>query len=105
MIDKSKEIKIFVRQVLGCIKEQRLSVEKVHKNYLGLYPPSFFKKKFTSPVSEVAINSALHELVSHGFLMSELTRWYEGESLSEDIRIYSITDKGRSFLISRGKKN
>ena len=98
MSDEDMEISIFVRRVLTCMKEQRITKEKIRKEYISHYPPSFWKKQFSAPVSEVEIERGLKQLIVLGFVGRELTRWYEGETLSVDTPIYSVTNEGRFFL-------
>ncbi len=85
------------------MKEQKRSVKEVREEYIKLHPPGFFRKQFSSPISELEIESALRELASSQFLAKEITRFHGERALRKDIFVYWLTDTGRSFLLARKK--
>ncbi len=103
MSNENLQLDIFIRRVLACMKEQRRSVKDVHEEYTKLYPPGFFMRQFSNQVSEYKIETALKKLQTLGFLSKEVTRFHGDRTLRQDIAIYLLTNKGRSYLLSRKK--
>jgi hypothetical protein len=103
MPNENVQLDVFVRNVLACMKEQRRSIKEVQEEYMKQYPPGFWRKQLSAPVSLFEIEMALDRLVSLGFLSTEITRFHGDEPLSEDIAIYFVTNKGRSHLLPKKK--
>jgi hypothetical protein len=103
-VEKSK-LTLFERQIFDCVKGSQVSVAKVQANYGALHPHGSWREPFSLSVNTLNVARALRALEEqHELLTSDLVRWYEGESLKEDIRVYTVSGKGISFLLPKGKK-
>lgn len=92
---------IFVRRVLMCFKEQRLTAEEVREIYSKLYPPTLVERALRLPhVDVIKIKTALSRLVKEDFVHKELTIFTD-HLLKKDTEIFWLANKGRSFLITR----
>ncbi len=103
MSNKNVQLDVFVKRVLGCMKEQRRSVKEVHEGYMKLYPPGFFRRQLSGDVSEYKVEVALRKLNSLGFLEREVTRFHNDISLKKDIAVYYLTNEGRLYLLPKKK--
>ncbi len=103
MLDKNVVVDMFAKRVLTCMKEQSRNVKEVQEEYMRLYPPGFFRRQLSNPVSEHKIETALKELLSFDFLLKEITRFHGDKALRKDIIIYRLTNKGRSYLLIKKK--
>lgn len=101
MDEHKQELDIFVRRVLVCCREQRLTSEEIQVIYLGLYPQSLLAKTLKlPPLGVYKIKAALVELVKLGLVHRELTNFTD-KALKKETEIFWISNKGRSHLLRK----
>jgi hypothetical protein len=100
MAEKNKqEMDIFVRRILACFKEKRLTVEEVRSIYLGFYPQSLIEKTLhLAPVSVDKVRKALSWLFLEGFIHKEFVIFLDYGPLDKDTYVFWISNTGRSYL-------
>ncbi|MFA6608339.1 MAG: hypothetical protein WCT07_00270 [Candidatus Paceibacterota bacterium] len=96
---------IFVRHVLLCINERKLTIEEIHKRYLQKYPPPFdFIKKFLPPVSIGKVKGAVKILLDEGYITKEIVRFTD-QVLEKDTPVYFLSQSGTIALLKKKQKN
>ncbi|MBP6949021.1 MAG: hypothetical protein KBC41_00515 [Candidatus Pacebacteria bacterium] len=99
-MQKKEVLEVVYRKVLFCVKEQKRTAEEIQNEYIRCYPQGLLAKVLSPPPGVEEIRLKLMYLVKEGFVLKELTN-YIREALDKEVEIFWISDKGRSYLLSK----
>ena len=104
----AKEVIIddFVRRILLCIGEKKLTQTEIELRYDELYPPTFLSlrwvfKRRDPTRSSVSVSDHLVKLIEQNLIKKEITRFLNGKPLKKDVALYSLSASGYVLLVGR----
>jgi hypothetical protein len=114
MTEYSEEIDKRAMQLLRAMSMVRNDVEfkssytreEAREKYLKVFPPHWFQRKISAPISQDVINRLLFVLCEKKLLSKNVTRFLYGPLAEKDVVVFSITALGTSALLgsSRSKR-
>jgi hypothetical protein len=111
MTELSEDTDKRVMQLLRALDMKRKDIqfrsmytkEEAREKYLEVYPPSFFQRKISTPISQEVINNLLFILCKKKFVSKSVTRFLDGPLAEKDVAVFSITPLGTSVLLGYAK--
>lgn len=111
MTEPNREIDKDAMQLLRALDMKRKDIEfrsfytqeEARKKFLEVYPPDWFQRKISAPISQEVINMRLSLLCKNDLMSKSITRFLDGPIAEKDVAVFSITPLGTSTLLRTSK--